>query len=129
MNTVQLLILDDINFIDQQSELIKALIVGQEVTIRSLYCDDGKFHKSIPCVILTNRLKVLDFMESSPELGHDLFTIGIDFYIGPPDTAPERHNYKFYSWGVKQQLEEYREKKSKYKKKFSNNNYSYFENI
>lgn len=130
MDTARLIILDDITFIKNQKEIIKALIVGQPVKLRSLYNDNVLFNKSIPCVILTNNLDTYDYMSVSNEFYLDLVKLGIDFYIGHPGTAPERQNIYFNSEGVKAKLNERRERKrNKLNNKFfNNNNYSFYNN-
>ena len=125
LDTVQLIILDDITFIKNQKEVLKGLIVGQPVTMRSLYIDNKTFNKSVPCIILTNNFETYQYMCNSNEFYLDLVKFGIDFYIGPPGTAPVRENHVFNSWGVKAKINEYKSKK----KQLNNNNYNNLFNI
>ena len=58
------------------------------------------------------------------EFNCDLVKFGIDFYIGPPGTAPVRNNFVFNSWGIKEKIKENAERKQK--NRF--NNYSLYNN-
>lgn len=128
LDTAQLIILDDITFIQKQKELIKGLIVGQSVTIRSLYIDNKVFNKSLPCVILTNNFQTYLYMCNSSEFNCDLIKFGIDFYIGPLNTKPEREDYTFNSWGVRELIKDYEEKNER-RQKNKNDINNYIDNL
>ena len=93
--------------------------------MRSLYIDNKTFNKSVPCIILTNNFETYQYMCNSNEFYLDLVKFGIDFYIGPPGTAPVRENHVFNSWGVKAKINDYKAKK----KSLNNNNYNNLFNI
>lgn len=126
INTAQLIILDDVDMIKSQKELIKALIVGQGCDFRSLYVDNKTFNKSIPCVILTNNIYILNYFMKSPEFNNCCCMCGIDFYIGPDGTQPNRNTITFLSPGIQSDYDDFCERVKKNKQNKNNNRYVKF---
>ena len=89
--TAKLVILDDVNYIKNDIEIWKALAVGEPTNIRSPY-HNTPWLKSLPCILMSNNIKTLQYWLESPELKSRCVFIGIDFYIGPPDTDSEENH-------------------------------------
>ena len=95
-DTAQLVMLDDVTFVQNQKQMIKALIVGASTRIRSLHNDKFLWSRSCPCIILTNELSTFYYMANSDEFKNDLYSISIEepinpddaLYLGPPGTMP-----------------------------------------
>ena len=91
-DTAKLIILDDINYIDKDIEIWKALAVSEPTNIRTPYYNIA-WEKSLPCILLSNNIKTLNYWLDTPDLKTRCVFIGIDFYIGPPGTdKAEYHN-------------------------------------
>ena len=83
--TAKLVILDDVNYIDKDIEIWKALTVSEPTNIRSPYYNFPWKH-SLPCIMLSNNIKTLKYWLEAEDLKTRCLFIGIDFYIGPPGT-------------------------------------------
>ena len=83
--TAKLVILDDVNYIDKDIEIWKALTVSEPTNIRSPYYNFPWKH-SLPCIMLSNNIKTLKYWLEAEDLKTRCLFIGIDFYIGPPET-------------------------------------------
>lgn len=84
-NTAKIVILDDINYINNDIEIWKALAVSEPTNIRSPY-HNILWNKSLPCVLLSNNIRTLKHWLDTDDLKSRCIFIGIDFYIGPPGT-------------------------------------------
>ena len=83
--TAKLVILDDVNYIDKDIEIWKALTVSEPTNIRSPYYNFPWKH-SLPCVMLSNNIKTLKYWLEAEDLKTRCVFISLDFYIGPPNT-------------------------------------------
>ena len=86
--TARLVILDDVNYIDKDMEIWKALTVSEPTNIRTPY-HNINWNKSLPCILLSNNIKTLKYWTETPDLQTRCIFVGIDFYIGPPGTDNE----------------------------------------
>lgn len=83
--TARLVILDDINYIEKDIEIWKALAVSEPTNIRSPYYNI-QWNKSLPCILLSNNIKTFNYWYSAIDLRNRCVFVSIDFYIGPPGT-------------------------------------------
>ena len=126
LNTAQLILLDDCQFLAKQKEIFKALIVGQSTNFKSNYIDNEYWNRSCPCVVLSNNIYVLKYVLTSKEFNEDLYILSIKDYIGPPGTQPERKSDIYLDEDTKNELEKLKEKELDKKLKFNN---KYFNNM
>lgn len=105
-NTARLVILDDVNYIRNDLEIWKALAVGEPTNIRSPY-HNTPWMKSLPCILMSNNIKTLQYWLESPELKSRCIFVGIDFYIGPPGSDLEENHIcdKFLCEEIEQKLD------------------------
>ena len=89
--TAKLVILDDINYIDKDIEIWKALTVSEPTNIRSPYYNFPWKH-SLPCVMMSNNIKTLKYWMEAEDLKSRCIFVGVDFYIGPPGTDKEENH-------------------------------------
>lgn len=89
--TAKLVILDDVNYIDKDIEIWKALTVSEPTNIRSPYYNFPWKH-SLPCIMLSNNIKTLKYWQEAEDLKTRCVFIGLDFYIGPPNTDIESNH-------------------------------------
>lgn len=115
LNTVQMIILDDIFLNPYHMELIKALGAGEPTYVRSLYIDDKYFKKSCPCIFLTNKDWVYDMFQTNDELYSRFSTMSISFYLGPDGTKPQRTTVHFRDNPSDIYYKEYKEKQKEKK--------------
>jgi hypothetical protein len=90
-DNAKLIILDDVNYIDKDMEIWKALTVSEPTNIRSPY-HNFAWKKSLPCILLSNNIKTLKYWLETEDLKTRCIFIGIDFYIGPPGTDNETNH-------------------------------------
>jgi len=118
--TAQLIMLDDINWVQNQKQMLKQIIAGQSTTLRSLNSDKEIWDKNLPCIILTNEIKTFDFLNSASEFGSQVYAISIDekldpkytTYLGPEGTRPNRDEPpKYISAGSRAQIDKLRKDK------------------
>lgn len=84
----KLLILDDMNFFtNNNKESWKALIAGEQCSIRDAYCN-LQWNYRVPCIITTNNLIMINQIRHSDEFKTQIIIQEIDTYIGPPGTEP-----------------------------------------
>ena len=103
--TAKLVILDDVNYIDKDIEIWKALTVSEPTNIRSPYYNFPWKH-SLPCIMLSNNIKTLKYWLEAEDLKTRCLFIGIDFYIGPPETdkAENHRTDSFLSCDIQTKL-------------------------
>lgn len=89
--TAKLVILDDVNYIDKDIEIWKALTVSEPTNIRSPYYNFPWKH-SLPCILLSNNIKTLKYWLEAEDLKTRCLFISLDFYIGPPNTDIEANH-------------------------------------
>lgn len=94
-NTARIVILDDINYIDKDIEIWKALAVSEPTNIRSPY-HNIPWMKSLPCVLLSNNIKTLKYWMETDDLKNRCVFVSVDFYIGPPGTEILSNQYVDY---------------------------------
>lgn len=90
-DTAKLVILDDINYIDKDIEIWKALTVSEPTNIRTPY-HNIQWGKSLPCVLLSNNIKTLNYWLETPDLKTRCMFVGINFFIGPEGTDKEEYH-------------------------------------
>ena len=90
-DNAKFIILDDVNYIDKDIEIWKALAVSEPTNIRSPY-HNFPWKKSLPCILLSNNIKTLKYWMEAEDLKTRCIFIGIDFYIGPPGTDNEENH-------------------------------------
>jgi hypothetical protein len=95
-NTAKLVILDDINYINNDIEIWKALAVGEPTNIRSPY-HNVPWIRSLPCVMLSNNLKTLRYWMDTGDLKSRCVFVSVDFFIGPPGTDNTQYHTFDYS--------------------------------
>jgi hypothetical protein len=83
--TAKLVILDDINYINSDIEIWKALAVGEPTNIRSPY-HNIPWSNSLPCILLSNNLKTFKYWMETEDLKSRCIFVSIDFFLGPPET-------------------------------------------
>lgn len=109
----QLLILDDMTYIDKQKEMWKALASGEQTSVRDAYCNTT-FKHGLPCIITTNQYKMFDFMLESTHFKNDCYFFKVDEYMGPPGTNPaSRQEPTPANFNIKEYLAEQGRKKVK----------------
>ncbi len=81
----RLLILDDMNFMNGQMEMWKALVTGERVSIREAYCNI-EFNNGLPCIITTNNYKTFKYMLNSEYFMNDCYFSWVRNYLGPEGT-------------------------------------------
>ena len=81
----RLLILDDMNFMNGQMEMWKALVTGERVSIREAYCNI-EFNNGLPCIITTNNYKTFKYMMNSEYFMNDCYFSWVRNYLGPEGT-------------------------------------------
>ena len=89
--TAKLVILDDINYINNDIEIWKALAVGEPTNIRSPY-HNVPWLCSLPCIMLSNNLKTLKYWMETEDLKSRCIFVSVDFFIGPPDKDNEKYH-------------------------------------
>ena len=89
--TAKLVILDDINYINSDIEIWKALAVGEPTNIRSPY-HNIPWLRSLPCIMLSNNLKTLKYWMETEDLKSRCIFISVNFFIGPPDKDNEKYH-------------------------------------
>ena len=87
----RLIILDDVNYIDKDIEIWKALTVSEPTNIRSPY-HNFAWKKSLPCIMLSNNIKTLRYWMEAEDLKTRCVFVGINFYIGPPGSDSEENH-------------------------------------
>jgi len=112
LETAQMIIFDDVQFIGKQKELLKALIVGDVTSIDSKFVDDKMFKLNLPCVVLTNDLDAFNFFNRSELFNKDSVQIACYDYLGPPGTEPnDRRKIQFLDDRYYRDLEKLNNKK------------------
>lgn len=107
--TAKLVILDDVNYIDKDIEIWKALTVSEPTNIRSPYYNFPWKH-SLPCIMMSNNIKTLKYWMEAEDLKSRCIFVGVDFYIGPPGTDKEE-NHKvdsFLTNDIQEKLEQHK---------------------
>ena len=89
--TAKLVILDDINYINNDIEIWKALAVGEPTNIRSPY-HNIPWSCSLPCIMLSNNLKTLKYWMETEDLKSRCVFISVNFFIGPPGTDCDQYH-------------------------------------
>lgn len=89
--TAKIIILDDVNYIDKDIEIWKALTVSEPTNIRTPY-HNFPWKNSLPCIMLSNNIKTLKYWMETEDLKSRCIFIGINFYIGPPGTDNEENH-------------------------------------
>ena len=104
-DNAKLIILDDVNYIDKDIEIWKALTVSEPTNIRSPY-HNFAWKKSLPCIMLSNNIKTLKYWTEAEDLKSRCVFIGIDFYIGPPgsDNEENRRLDSFFTDDINEKL-------------------------
>ena len=104
-DNAKLIILDDVNYIDKDIEIWKALTVSEPTNIRSPY-HNFAWKKSLPCIMLSNNIKTLKYWTEAEDLKSRCVFIGIDFYIGPPgsDNEENRKLDSFFTDDINEKL-------------------------
>lgn len=82
--TAKLVILDDINYINNDVEIWKALAVSEPTNVRSPY-HNIYWDKSLPCILMSNNIKTLNYWLEKDDLRGRCIFVGVDFFIGPPE--------------------------------------------
>ena len=77
--------MDDVNYINKDLEIWKALSVGEVTNIRTPYYND-MWSKRLPCIILSNNISTLKFWMNDMAMKSRCIFVTIDFYIGAPGT-------------------------------------------
>lgn len=90
--SAKIVILDDVNYINNDIEIWKALAVSEPTNIRTPYHNVPWF-RSLPCILMSNNIKTLQYWMETDDLKSRCIFVGINFYIGPPGTdKPENHD-------------------------------------
>jgi hypothetical protein len=88
-DNAKLLILDDMtHYTKENKEVWKALLAGEETSIRDAYVN-FLFSYHLPCIVTTNNKQMFVNMLAEPEFQTQAYFIQIDTYIGPPETRPQ----------------------------------------
>lgn len=117
--TAQLLILDDISWVDNKLEMIKALITGGATSIESKFVDDYFWNYNLPCIIITNNPYTLRYFRISEDFKYDTIRLGTHSYLGPDGTQQEKRdeNEEYIDEFVQQELDKIEENIKKKKEK------------
>lgn len=83
----QLLILDDMSFINKQQEMWKALVSSEKTAIRDAYCNVDFAH-GLPTIITTNNYSLFTYMLASDYFKYDCMFKWVKNYLGPEGTNP-----------------------------------------
>lgn len=86
--TAKLIILDDVNFYVSQSEMWKALIAGESVSINTKYCN-RPWRGGVPCIVMTNNLDHVNYWRCHNDYKTQCLFINLQKYIGPDGTRPQ----------------------------------------
>jgi hypothetical protein len=100
--TAKLVILDDINYINSDIEIWKALAVGEPTNIRSPYHNIA-WSKSLPCVLLSNNLKTFKYWMETEDLKSRCIFVSVNFFIGPPDK--DNNEYHSFDYMLSEDVE------------------------
>lgn len=83
----QLLILDDMTFINKQQEMWKALVSSEKTAIRDAYCNVDFTH-GLPTIVTTNNYAMFTFMMATEIFKYECYFYWVKEYLGPDGTNP-----------------------------------------
>ena len=84
----ELLILDDMNWLDSKyMEMWKALVSSEATSIREAYMN-YRFKHDLPTILTTNKLSTIAMMTNSPSFQYDCYFCKVEKYLGPSGTNP-----------------------------------------
>jgi hypothetical protein len=81
------------HYTKENKEMWKALLVGQQTSIRDCYAN-FLFEFKLPCIVTTNNREMFKNMMVDNEFRESAFFVEVTSYIGPPGTEPKAH------WGT-----------------------------
>ena len=86
----RMLILDDMSYTggEDKKEMWKALVAGEDVTIREAYAH-WDWDYRVPCIITTNNRKFVQYLASSTDFKTQIVFYEVKGYMGPPGSRPE----------------------------------------
>lgn len=89
----QLLILDDMTFINKQQEMWKALVSSEKTAIRDAYCN-VYFAHGMPTIVTTNNYAMFTFMMATEIFKYECYFYWVKEYLGPEGTNPRAGHRK-----------------------------------
>jgi len=90
----QLLILDDMTFLDKHKEMWKALLSSEATSIREAYMN-MHWKGGLPVIVTTNNIGLMRHLMTSEYYKNDCWFFVVEDYLGPTGTDPKTHRRAF----------------------------------
>jgi hypothetical protein len=86
-NVAKLILIDDVQYNDNQVELWKALVSSSPVIFNTKYCQQS-WNQYLPVIITTNSKVMLELFVNDDRFNTQVLSIEIEKYMGVPKTKP-----------------------------------------